>query len=211
MQGLAIGRNGQVVIAMRTGEMICYGGDYVSVQSNTSNTSVASVNGSVLRAAAQNGVQAGASSEIRQTVSSLPQDEKVKRKDSQGLICEYWSGVWGEAIVDLLGETYFPHHPTGITNIRTSETAQNWADNYGQRIRGYVIAPKTGKYRFWIAADEQAVLKLSIDEDPAKAQSIANVTSATSPKDWDAASEQQSTSIHLEAGKRYYIEVLHKE
>jgi hypothetical protein len=32
------------------------------------------------------------------------------------------------------------------------EAPTNWADNYGTRMRGYITAPSTGSYTFWIAS-----------------------------------------------------------
>jgi hypothetical protein len=30
--------------------------------------------------------------------------------------------------------------------------ANQWADNYGTRMRGYITAPATGNYTFWLRA-----------------------------------------------------------
>ena len=43
---------------------------------------------------------------------------------------------------------------TSILTSLQSETSRG--DNYGQRLRGYITAPNTGNYTFWIAADETA-------------------------------------------------------
>jgi hypothetical protein len=84
-------------------------------------------------------------------------------------------------------------------------------DIYGQRIRGYVTAPVSGQYTFWIASDDKAELYLSTSEDAARKTRIAYVTSWTGSREWDKHSTQQSAKIPLEAGKRYYIEALHLE
>ncbi len=39
-------------------------------------------------------------------------------------------------------------------------------NNYGARIRGFLVPPETGDYRFWIAADDRGVLFLSTDDSP---------------------------------------------
>jgi len=78
-------------------------------------------------------------------------------------------------------------------------------------MRGYVHPPVTGHYVFWIAADNTAQLFLSTDEDPANAVLIAWVQDKTDPREWDKYAAQQSQSIYLENGRRYYIEAIHKE
>src|SRR5688572_32934417 len=61
------------------------------------------------------------------------------------------------------------------TNIVTSgfQTEAQRADDYGQRLRGWITAPTTGNYTFSIASDETSNLYLSTDEDPATKQLIA--------------------------------------
>ncbi|RIK28965.1 MAG: hypothetical protein DCC55_38335, partial [Chloroflexi bacterium] len=81
----------------------------------------------------------------------------------------------------------------------------------GQRIRGYLHPDKGGEYIFWIAADDAAELWLSTDDKPENKQLIASVPSWTLTRQWDKHPSQQSGGILLEAGKRYYVEVLHKD
>src|SRR4030095_632287 len=53
------------------------------------------------------------------------------------------------------------------------------------------------------------VLYLSTDESPANKTAIASVNGVL-PRAWYSQDTEQSTNIFLEAGRRYYIEVLHK-
>ncbi|RYD82693.1 MAG: DUF1800 family protein, partial [Verrucomicrobiaceae bacterium] len=81
---------------------------------------------------------------------------------------------------------------------------------YGQRIRGYLHAPVTGAYRFWLAADAAAELWIADDEEPVnKFRRAAVPAPGIGPRDWSNAA--QSPLLWLEAGRRYYVEVLHKE
>ncbi len=120
---------------------------------------------------------------------------------------EYWARVSGSGI----GAIPVNNQPTSITQLSSFEAPTDVADNYGQRIRGYVTAPATGHYTFWIAGDNDAELRLSTSEDPAKKVRIASVKGWTTPRDWTKYSSQKSVRIWLEAGKRYYIEALAKE
>ena len=91
------------------------------------------------------------------------------------------------------------------------ETEVNFLDGYGQRLRGFVVPPATGTYLFWIASDDASSLSISTDEDPANAAPIAYVAGYTNFREWDREPNQLSAPIPLEAGRRYYMEVLHKE
>src|ERR1041384_4252154 len=53
------------------------------------------------------------------------------------------------------------------------EVYSNIGDNYGQRMRALLIPPATGQYVFWIASDDNSILYLSSDEDPAHKVPIA--------------------------------------
>jgi hypothetical protein len=132
---------------------------------------------------------------------------------------EWWTGISGTFVSNLTENANYPNRPTGsdtLTSLRAvnwnnpSQTS-NWADNYGQRIRGYIIAPQTGSYTFWISGDDHCQLWLGTSSDPVSRQLIASVIGWTSPLQWDKYSSQKSVPITLQAGQAYYVEVLQKE
>ena len=127
------------------------------------------------------------------------------------ILREWWMGIAGGLVSDLTSDPNFPDSPTGIEQLNTLEGPTNWADSYGARISGYLYPPQTGSYTFWIASDANSQLWLSTDGDPENAALIANVPGFTSPRQWNKYSQQQSSPISLTAGRKYYIEVLHKE
>ncbi len=83
--------------------------------------------------------------------------------------------------------------------------------NYGARIRGYLLPPVTGEYRFWIAADDRGVLRLSRDASPENAVVVAYTPDWTGPEEFEKFPEQVTGPITLQAGSRYYFEVLYKQ
>ena len=127
------------------------------------------------------------------------------------ILREYWDGIGGAAVADLTGNAAYPDGPTGSELPTIFEGPTDAADNYGARFRGYVYPPETGSYTFWIASDDTSELLLSTDESPANATKIAWVTLWAGPREWGKEGNQQSAAIALEAGRRYYIEALHKE
>jgi len=125
---------------------------------------------------------------------------------------EYWLNIGGSAISDLLaGTNNFAIAPSGTSTLTSFEGPTDWADNYGSRIRGYITAPTTGTYYFWIASDDYSELYLSTDISPANKVKIAYVYGWTSPRAWTTYASQKSAGISLVAGQRYYIEAIQKE
>ncbi|HMJ91366.1 MAG TPA: DUF1800 family protein, partial [Candidatus Acidoferrum sp.] len=121
---------------------------------------------------------------------------------------EVWLGAAGTTVAEI------PLHlPASQTNaIGNLEGISNFGDNYGERVRGFLIAPATGNYYFWIAGNSSAELWISNDKEPANKVRRAYVSNPkpTTPQQWNLQSNQQSAWLALVAGRRYYIEVLHK-
>lgn len=129
-----------------------------------------------------------------------------------GLLREIYSDITGAGMDDLLGAYSYPELPTERLLLTGGlETAADYADNYGQRIRGFITAPQTGAYVFWISGDDDCRLQLSADDDPLKVVTIASVTGYTSSRQFDKFPSQQSAPVNLVAGRRYAINVLHKD
>ncbi len=132
---------------------------------------------------------------------------------------EYWTGIPGASLADLITNIKYPNEPSGTDVLYSLEAvdwnnpgdSNTWADNYGQRIRGYLQAPTSGDYKFWISGDEESDLLLSTTESSENAVVIAKVSSKTAFREWNKFEAQESTTIALEADKKYYIEVLNKE
>lgn len=126
-----------------------------------------------------------------------------------GLTHELWFGVGGSTIADLKRDPRYPDAPDkhDVTGVDLALQGKD----YGERLRGYLVAPESGRYRFWIASDDESELWLSSDEIEGSKRLIARVNGHTPRYAWDESSGQASVLIPLEAGKRYYIEVLHKQ
>lgn len=128
-----------------------------------------------------------------------------------GVLMETWHDISGSSVSDLTNAATYPEQPDQVAVTTDFESPANQADNYGVRMRAYVVAPATGSYKFWIASDDQGELWLSRDKNPAQASKIAYVPVWTSAQQWDKYAEQESEAIDLIAGEAYYIEALMKE
>ena len=121
--------------------------------------------------------------------------------DARGsILAERWNAVTGNSVADLTGDAAFPDSPSVAAALSSFESASDSSDNFGQRMRGYIHAPKTGPYRFYIAGDESAELWFSNTSDPAQKQLVASVNAATQSQQWFASSTQRSAIFYLAAG-----------
>ena len=121
---------------------------------------------------------------------------------------EVWTGISGTFVADIPVGT----PPNTTDTLPSFEAPTNWADNYATRLRGYITAPVTGSYTFWIASDDQSELWLSTNDNPVNKVNIASVPEWTDPRQWDKFPSQKSAvPIPLTAGQRYYVEALQKE
>lgn len=124
---------------------------------------------------------------------------------------EHWKGIPGDAVTDLTSHPNFQRVPTGSELLRQFEAPSSRGQYYGARMRGYLHPPVTGTYLFWIASDDASELWLSEDDNPARKRRICFLESWAPSREWTFSPSQQSQPIRLEAGRRYYIEALHKQ
>jgi len=127
------------------------------------------------------------------------QDGKVTR--------EVWTGISGTTI-SKIPLTTTPNSTGTLTSI---QAPVNNADNYGQRIKGYIIPTTTGTYNLYISSDDYGELWLSTNNLAANKTKIASVSGYTSSLQWTKYTSQKSTPVSLTAGLYYYFEALMKE
>lgn len=77
-------------------------------------------------------------------------------------------------------------------------------DDYTRRLSAWLVVPRDGAYRFWIASDDDSVLRAGAD--PASATTIAAVSGWTAAEDWEAQRGQMSAPQRLTAGQLLYLE-----
>ncbi|MEX2231396.1 MAG: PA14 domain-containing protein [Cyclobacteriaceae bacterium] len=123
------------------------------------------------------------------------------------ILREQWNNVSGNNVSAIP----VTRQPNSTSQLNIFEGPTNSSTNFGARIRGYICPPTTGNYTFWIASNDHSELWLSTDDNPSNKVKIASVTGATTPRQWTKFPSQKSAAINLTAGKRYYIEALHKQ
>jgi len=121
---------------------------------------------------------------------------------------EIWRNVPGKYVFDLTRSANFPQHPDELRYLSRLESPVGYGNDYGARLRGLVKPPAGGEYTFTLTADDTAELWLGETESWQSKRLIAKVDQAgTRPR----FPEQFSVPITLEKGRRYYVEVLHKQ
>ena len=124
---------------------------------------------------------------------------------------ERYEGIPGCLWITCFNAAAYPDSPTFTTELSSFEAPINVAEEYGARISGYLCAPETGTYYFWVSGDDNSQLNLSSNELEANKTTIAVVNGWTSPQQWNKYTAQASQGIALEFGKTYYIEAIVKE
>ena len=129
-----------------------------------------------------------------------------------GLMRDVYYNISGINVNDLVNHPSYPGNPS-ISEIVSHlfEAPTNIGDHYGQRMHGWIKAPISGEYTFWIASDDEGHLYLSTNKNPENTALIAQVPGWTNPREWTKFAQQQSTSIYLQEGQLYYIKALMKE
>jgi len=146
---------------------------------------------------------------------------------------EQYNDFGGGAVADLTGNAKYPNFPDVVAFDQLVETPTNIRDDFGQRLSGYLTPTETAAYQFAIAADDQSVLYLSTDADPANKVAIVTEPEWGGVRNWDSndrrinsgndaffgsidtlpVNRSPSTvgAKNLTAGTKYYFEVLTKE
>jgi hypothetical protein len=124
---------------------------------------------------------------------------------------EGYTNITGAAVADLTNNPAYPGQPDVQTLLNKFEYGPDLGDNYGARVRGYICAPQTGDYIFYISGDDQCGLWLSPDDNPANKVLVAYVEGHSGYRSWFTYPTQKSVPIHLVKGATYYIESLHKQ
>jgi len=121
---------------------------------------------------------------------------------------DVWTNVAGNTVADIPIDL-----PPDISGqLATLEGPTDFGDNYAERWRGYLTAPISGNYYFWIAASDAAELWIANDGEQVNKVKRCWVapTNATGYQSWTNFPSQKSPWLALVGGQRYYIELLHK-
>lgn len=125
-----------------------------------------------------------------------------------GLTHDVWNDLAGTSLQSL------PLHtaPAATTTVPEAAAPPNLGDAFGDRLRGWITAPATGTYTFYLTtADENAELWISSSDDASRRLKRSFVQGAAAAGTWNGQPAQKSLPMRLRAGQRYFIEAIRKE
>ncbi|KAL6074672.1 hypothetical protein QOT17_004067 [Balamuthia mandrillaris] len=124
------------------------------------------------------------------TVVCMPAGQAKK-----GLLERRWNGQTPDSI---------PSGTPTYTGYLEGFPTPEWAgEDYTRVVSGYITAPVSGEYVFYLAGDDEAWLYLSSDSDPANKVQVTHLPSWTGPGEWRMDRPGYAT---LKEGHIYYIE-----
>jgi len=114
----------------------------------------------------------------------------------------------GSAVESLKTHVNYPNSPTSRTVLRgfSNYDLESGLDNYGGKIYGWIVIPKTANYTFAFRSDDGGELFVSPNSNPSEAVSLFETTSYSST--WQ---EFPSSRRELQQGDEIYVELLYKE
>jgi len=133
---------------------------------------------------------------------------------------DYGFGFVHSNTEELVADPNYLSNPAGGKQtgfIPASSTGRMRNQDSVSRLRGYLTAPDTGEYFLWLSSRTAADLSLSPDDQKYTKRRIARLSptdgTATGvgsewPNRWDSFVAQMSDPISLQAGERYYLDVL---
>jgi hypothetical protein len=119
---------------------------------------------------------------------------------------EIWTKIGGKEVAKIPVTTT----PFKVRVLSTLETYCYAGDSTGNRIRGYIIAPETGAYTFYISSDDNGEFWLSTTDLPINKVKVANMPYWAGSRIWFNEPQQKSKAISLVKDQRYYFEALMK-
>lgn len=131
---------------------------------------------------------------------------------------ELWRGIPGKYVFDLKRAAAFPTSPAEIRYLGNLEIPAGNGSDHGSRLRGWIEAPASGEYTLMLIADDNAELWLGEGEAWQGKRLIARAEGNPQGQ-WErraAGGDKplpagQTATLVMEAGRKYYVEVLHKQ
>ncbi len=124
---------------------------------------------------------------------------------------DIWKNITGSTVASLTSTAAFPKPASSSNFVSTALSFTSTGDNYGQRVRGLIVPPRSGNWRFWIAGDDACEFWLSTNTQASGKRKAAYAAGWTNAGAYDTTPSQKSLSYNLAAGSPRYFEILHKE
>ena len=125
-----------------------------------------------------------------------------------GVVVEYWENVKGGKVTDL-ADVSSKRAANAVFIKETIDEAPSGKDNFGLRFSALLVAPESGTYTFYLAADDTAELQISSDDKAANLKKVCEVTRYKQRHQFGP--HHGCGKMTLQKGKKYYLELRYKE
>ncbi len=144
---------------------------------------------------------------------SLTRTNCIPTKDCgvNGLVYQRWEGISSSSLKELLWDVNYPNNFTYEGLISDYQGPINYGSDLGSRVFGYIVPSETGNYSFNVTGDDDVLFYLSTDSTFSNKSLLAYIDGWTNISQHTKYSSQTSNSVYLQAGEKYYTELLHKE
>ena len=129
---------------------------------------------------------------------------------SPGVVQELWFGIPGASVKEMTHGKMFDTAASAVHTVSRLDV-ENLGDQYGARYSALLRVPVSGKYRLYLSSDDSAELWLGKDATQKDMACIATVKGYSDPHNWSNQPNQASEPVQLEAGRFYFLVVIHKE
>lgn len=129
---------------------------------------------------------------------------------SPGVVQELWFGIPGASVKDLTHGRVFDAAASSVRTVSNLDV-KDLGDRYGARYSALLKVPASGEYRLYLSSDDSAELWLGKDATRKDMACIAAVKGYSEPHHWSNQPHQASEPVQLEAGRFYFLVVIHKE
>lgn len=129
---------------------------------------------------------------------------------------EAYHNISGTAVEALKAESKFPASPDNVQLLTAIDTPNGYGENYGARVTGFIVPPKTASYNFFIRSDDASELFISSNETPPDVNTATPVAAETGCcaaflEPGDGVEETTAIPIAMVAGRKYAFVALLKE
>ena len=118
----------------------------------------------------------------------------------------------GLDVEDLYAQPAYPAMPDEYGFLPSFQGPNGYGNNYGTRVRGYFVPPVTDDYQFTITGDDGVLFKMSRSADPSGPRfPDLDIATWTNTTEYNKEAGQNSDTLRLTGGERYYVELVMKE
>jgi|GEM_PF-6495127 len=147
-----------------------------------------------------------------QDLEDLPASAALPAASQPGVVqANYFHEMYTSGLASITQDPRYPDNPSNVVELNELRQASDYGDKYGTLVRGYIVPKTTGEYRFYVAGNDLTDFYLSTSVSPDDSRRVASSPGRTGPSNFSKYSSQSSELIRLEANKRYYFYILHKE